>query len=135
MRLSGRPALRHLKRGVLCALLVVGLVLLPSVPRWLVLAAIDEYRSQISPVKGYHCAYARLHGGLTCSAYGRKVIREEGLLRGWARLRRRFRDCEEAGRALALEKVEKSVFLAFPSPAVWAETCSLMFPVHSRGKI
>jgi putative component of membrane protein insertase Oxa1/YidC/SpoIIIJ protein YidD len=64
--------------------------------KWLVLAAIDEYRAEISPIKGFHCAYSTLHGGPTCSAYGREVIRERGLLRGGLLLLQRFRECHTA---------------------------------------
>lgn len=57
---------------------------------------IEDYQARISPRKGYQCAYARLHGELTCSAYAIKVIREQGTCAGLARMKVRFRQCYQA---------------------------------------
>ena len=39
----------------------------------LVLVSISAYQRFISPHKGWCCAYAALHGGPSCSAYGRRL--------------------------------------------------------------
>jgi putative component of membrane protein insertase Oxa1/YidC/SpoIIIJ protein YidD len=85
--------------------LFLGLMCFLPVGKWLALAVIDEYRSEISPVKGFHCAYATLYGGPTCSAYGKQAIRERGLFAGCALLRARFRECEAASRRLEERKI------------------------------
>ncbi|MGM0577941.1 MAG: membrane protein insertion efficiency factor YidD [Myxococcota bacterium] len=83
-------------------LIVAALVL--AVLAWnaqsLTLLTIDGYQRWISPHKGYQCAHAQVHGGLSCSGYGEKAIRDEGLLQGVILLNRRFDACHEAAAEL-----------------------------------
>lgn len=79
---------------------LAGLLALGLAARPLALVLIDEYQRSISPRKGYSCSHARLYGGLSCSAYGEKVIRERGIVEGWRLLRKRFAECQAAGEIL-----------------------------------
>lgn len=45
----------------------------------LALGAIALYQRWLSPLKGFHCAHAALHGGASCSAAIAQTIRTEGL--------------------------------------------------------
>ena len=44
-----------------------------------VLGVIALYQRWLSPLKGFHCAHAALHGGASCSAAIAQTIRDEGL--------------------------------------------------------
>ena len=57
------------------------------------LVAISGYQRFVSPHKGWACAYAILHGGPSCSAYGKEVISRQGVLVGMCLLWNRFGDC------------------------------------------
>ena len=47
-------------------------------------AAIRVYQRRVSPRKGWGCAHRVAHGGDSCSAAVRDVVRRRGLVR-WAR--------------------------------------------------
>ncbi|MBL8470924.1 MAG: membrane protein insertion efficiency factor YidD [Rhodocyclaceae bacterium] len=64
----------------------------------LCLALIRTYQQYISPYKGWHCAHAHVHGGLSCSNYGIKVISENGFMQGMILLRKRFNECATAAK-------------------------------------
>lgn len=66
----------------------------------LALSGIRLYQRHLSPHKGFRCAHAALHGGESCSAAVARIVREEGLRRGRARMAERFRDCRAAHNAL-----------------------------------
>lgn len=52
------------------------------------------YQKYISPYKGFSCAYRVSTNGLSCSAYGKKVIQKHGFWTGYHLLQRRFYDCK-----------------------------------------
>jgi putative component of membrane protein insertase Oxa1/YidC/SpoIIIJ protein YidD len=60
--------------------------------------AIRAYQQQISPHKGYRCAYSVTHGGPGCSGAVLSILEEDGLLRGWRLIKQRFHDCEGAAK-------------------------------------
>lgn len=62
--------------------------------------AIEMYQAHISPYNNHRCPHGLLHGGETCSQYGKRVISERGLYRGLWMLRSRFDECREAHRVL-----------------------------------
>lgn len=66
----------------------------------LALSGIRLYQRQLSPRKGFHCAHAALHGGESCSAAVARIVREDGLRRGRARIAARFGACRAAHNAL-----------------------------------
>ena len=74
----------------------------------LALRGIRLYQRHISPRKGFRCAHAALHGGETCAAAVARIVREDGLIAGRARIAAQFRSCRAAhdavhgGSALAL---------------------------------
>jgi len=67
----------------------------------LALVTISAYQRFVSPHKGWRCAYAVLHGGPSCSAYGKEVISRHGVLGGTLLLWNRFGDCRAAANILA----------------------------------
>lgn len=95
-----RPNKASILVAASCFVVVTSLVILKS--RDLAVASIDLYQRNISPYKGYHCAYAQLHRGeLSCSGYGRQAILDNGLLTGIKLLDRRFEFCGAAADILA----------------------------------
>ena len=66
------------------------------------LALIGFYQRQISPRKGYRCAYARLNGG-GCSSFVRVAIEQNGLSAALPQIRARFGECKNAARILRAE--------------------------------
>ena len=60
------------------------------------LAVIRVYQKHVSPRKGFSCAYARAHQRGSCSQRVSDIIKQDGLFRGAARIRRQFRACGEA---------------------------------------
>jgi len=72
--------------------------------RHAVAGAIGGYQRWISPHKGFHCAHWTLHGGESCSAFGKRLVIEQGI-RGFFRgMRRRFDDCQRAALALRAQR-------------------------------
>lgn len=59
----------------------------------LTLSGICLYRRLLSPHKGFRCAHAALHGGEPCSAAVARIVREDGVIGGHARVAARFREC------------------------------------------
>jgi len=57
---------------------------------------ITGYQRYISPHKGYRCAHAALYGGPSCSEFGKRAIRDYGLIGGLMLLRQHFGDCQKA---------------------------------------
>lgn len=66
----------------------------------LTLSGIRLYQRHLSPRKGFRCAHAALHGGESCSAAVARIVREEGLSRGRARIAARFGACRAAHNAI-----------------------------------
>lgn len=66
----------------------------------LALSAIRLYQRWLSPRKGFRCAHAALHGGESCSAAVARIVLEDGLSVGRARIAARFRECRASHNAL-----------------------------------
>jgi putative component of membrane protein insertase Oxa1/YidC/SpoIIIJ protein YidD len=66
--------------------------------RTLLLWLIRTYQKNISPHKGFGCAYRNRIGGRSCSAFAFVAIRRYGALIGLLALRRRLRKCADAAR-------------------------------------
>jgi putative component of membrane protein insertase Oxa1/YidC/SpoIIIJ protein YidD len=75
--------------------------------RTLVIALITFYQRYISPRKGFRCAHAALHHGDSCSGAVKRIIREEGVFRGYGKIRQRFRECKLAYAQISKEKERK----------------------------
>ena len=63
-------------------------------------ASITAYQQHLSPRKGFTCAHRRLHGGESCSEYGKRRVLEAGLWAALNALGQRFRACRAARQAL-----------------------------------
>ncbi|WP_146396740.1 membrane protein insertion efficiency factor YidD [Pseudobythopirellula maris] len=57
---------------------------------------ITFYQRRISPHKGFSCAHRLVHGGASCSEAVADIVRDQGVLSGWAIIRRRFAACKAA---------------------------------------
>ena len=68
--------------------------------RYAFAGAISGYQRFLSPYKGYRCAHRALHGGWSCSEFGRRAVLRFGILRFLLLLRRRFARCTQAHVAL-----------------------------------
>ncbi len=66
----------------------------------LTLSGIRLYQRYLSPRKGFRCAHAALHGGESCSAAVARIVQEDGLSGGRARIAARFGECRAAHDAL-----------------------------------
>lgn len=68
--------------------------------RTFLLLLITFYQKHISPYKGFRCAYASYHRGLSCSGRIKNIIAEQGVIDGWPLIKQQFIDCGLACDAL-----------------------------------
>jgi putative component of membrane protein insertase Oxa1/YidC/SpoIIIJ protein YidD len=68
--------------------------------RYAVAGAISRYQRHLSPQKGYCCAHRSLHGGWSCSEFGRRVVLRFGTYRFLLLQTRRFAKCASAAAML-----------------------------------
>ncbi|MGI0488108.1 membrane protein insertion efficiency factor YidD [Pantanalinema rosaneae CENA516] len=61
---------------------------------------ISFYQRQISPHKGFACAYRVLHGNESCSQYIKRTIQIHGLWQSLPLIRERFQACKAANQQL-----------------------------------
>jgi putative component of membrane protein insertase Oxa1/YidC/SpoIIIJ protein YidD len=77
--------------------------------RAIVVFLIGLYQRYLSPYKGYRCAHAVCHQGLSCSAAVKDIVATHGVLRGLPLVRQRFAECSNAALALRLQSQEEGV--------------------------
>ncbi|MBC9071976.1 membrane protein insertion efficiency factor YidD [Thauera sp. CAU 1555] len=104
--------------------------------RYAIAGAITGYQKHFSPRKGYCCAYRALHGGPSCSEFGRRVVLRYGVLRFFVLQVRRFARCSNAFAALQAKEHKGKEYSNFPWKACLknkkvdeAGTCCCMFPL------
>ncbi|WNB86402.1 membrane protein insertion efficiency factor YidD [Cellulomonas sp. ATA003] len=68
--------------------------------------AIQRYQQRISPRKGWSCAHRVAHGGTSCSAEVRDIVRRRGVVRGVRPTVRRFVACYGAAQLLMASDVQ-----------------------------
>ncbi len=54
------------------------------------------YQKYISPRKGFCCAHKALHNGMSCSEWGKRVVKRVGFYHFFPLMMRRFRACRQA---------------------------------------
>ena len=59
-------------------------------------ALIRFYQRQLSPRKGYRCAYGVLHGTGTCSSIGLQIMEQQGFWAFWRKMPLQFEACRAA---------------------------------------
>ena len=86
---------------------------------------IGLYQRFLSPYKGFRCAYAAWHGGPSCSAAIKDLIREHGVFAALPGVRQRFSDCRAAYVRLNAEphKKRKPKEDGRPKPQREKESC------------
>ncbi len=62
----------------------------------LLLFLIRLYQKYLSPKKGYCCAYGSLHNSGSCSERVYNIIKNNGVINGWADIKHQFKMCSEA---------------------------------------
>ncbi|GAA4986807.1 membrane protein insertion efficiency factor YidD [Kineococcus glutinatus] len=67
---------------------------------------IGAYQRRISPRKGWSCAHRVAHGGPSCSAVVRDVLRRRGLFRGVVPTAAQFLACHRAASLLMATQVQ-----------------------------
>lgn len=75
--------------------------------RAIVVFLIGLYQRYLSPHKGFRCAHAVLHHGLSCSAAVKQIVATRGIWRGAPLVRQRFIECRNASHVLHLESEEE----------------------------
>lgn len=68
-------------------------------------ALIARYQARLSPRKGYACAHRVAHGGPSCSAAVRDLVRGRGVARALLPTATRFVACSQAARLLMASDV------------------------------
>lgn len=68
-------------------------------------ALIGQYQSRLSPRKGWSCAHRVAHGGTSCSAAVRELVRGRGVVRAVLPTATRFVACYQAARLLMASDV------------------------------
>jgi putative component of membrane protein insertase Oxa1/YidC/SpoIIIJ protein YidD len=66
---------------------------------------IRQYQHRLSPRKGWSCAHRVAHGGDSCSAAVRDIVRRRGVLRGARPTVLRFVACHQAASLLMASDV------------------------------
>ncbi|MBW4469874.1 MAG: membrane protein insertion efficiency factor YidD [Stenomitos rutilans HA7619-LM2] len=81
---------------------------------------ISIYQKQISPRKGFSCAYRVLHRSESCSQYTKRVISEFGIGQAIPLIRQRFQACKAANQTLKAQgcRFTKQQETATMSPAI-----------------
>lgn len=69
---------------------------IPTIPTRLALTGIHWYRRNLSPLKGFRCAHAVLHGGPSCSEAVQAILEHQGLTGSGEAVRARFGACRDA---------------------------------------
>ncbi|WP_413896461.1 membrane protein insertion efficiency factor YidD [Rhodoferax sp.] len=83
--------------------------------RHAIAGAIGSYQRYISPRKGFCCAHRALHGGWSCSEFGRRVVFRHGFIRFLLLQARRFASCAHAHSVLqSQQKNEEKTYTDFP---------------------
>lgn len=82
---------------------------------------ISLYQKYISPRKGFRCAHASYHGGLSCSQAVKAIINKHGVWSGLFYSGQRFRDCRRAAIYLRSEREMKKK----EEPGGCQEACDL----------
>lgn len=59
-------------------------------------ALIEAYQRHLSPRKGFRCAYGVMHGNGTCSSIGKRIMRDQGILKFLQLMPRQFAACRTA---------------------------------------
>ncbi|WP_109039885.1 membrane protein insertion efficiency factor YidD [Azospira sp. I13] len=68
--------------------------------RYAFAGAIVGYQRVLSPRKGFRCAHRVLHGGWSCSEFGRRAVLRLGVLRFFVLQSRRFARCAKSAAIL-----------------------------------
>jgi putative component of membrane protein insertase Oxa1/YidC/SpoIIIJ protein YidD len=90
--------------------------------RRLAVQTIALYQRYLSPLKGFHCAHRRLHGGLSCSEYVKQTIAAQGIKRSLPLCRERFQACRAAheilkAHSLRIQHLKNQALSSQNSPA------------------
>ncbi|WP_368011668.1 membrane protein insertion efficiency factor YidD [Laspinema palackyanum] len=86
--------------------------------RNLLILWIHWYQKNLSPRKGYSCAYRSLHHGESCSCYVKNILSEQNLLTSISLANQRFSECAQAEKILRIRSAENENSRASDSPGL-----------------
>lgn len=69
---------------------------------------ITTYQKQVSPRKGFSCAYRILHRSESCSQYTKRTILALGMSQALPLIRQRFQACKGANQTLKMQQQRRS---------------------------
>jgi putative component of membrane protein insertase Oxa1/YidC/SpoIIIJ protein YidD len=69
--------------------------------------AIRDYKSYISPYKGFSCAYKKLYGSESCSEHFLDLVESYGLSQAVPLFQQRLEDCQQANSILLMSVLEE----------------------------
>ncbi len=81
-----------------------------AIRNWLI-NWISWYQQNLSPSKGYSCAYRVLHNGESCSCYVKNILSEQNILTAITLSSKRFDACGKAAQILRIESTGKEGML------------------------
>lgn len=68
--------------------------------------AVRQYQKHLSPRKGFCCAYAKLHGELSCSAYFHELLTTQGFTQAIQPFQQRLQACQQANLAIRASRIQ-----------------------------
>lgn len=69
--------------------------------------ALQQYRTKLSPKKGFRCAHNAAFGQGSCSEFSCEMIEAHSLVEGVAKTLSRLRECKKAATMLAVSSEEQ----------------------------
>ncbi|MBE9029432.1 membrane protein insertion efficiency factor YidD [filamentous cyanobacterium LEGE 11480] len=68
--------------------------------------AVRKYQKHLSPRKGFSCAYTKLHGGPSCSAYFRELLSTKGFTQAIQPFQQRLQECHQANLTIRASRIQ-----------------------------
>lgn len=95
---------------------------------FIAISLIRFYQKYISPRKGFRCAHAYLHNGVSCSNAVIDIINKNGVWSSYSKVRQRMLDCRSAYQAIQEDnknpkKKDKPLDCGDPSIGCDAASC------------
>ena len=77
-----------------------------KITKLIAIRAIEFYQRNLSKNKGYSCAYAAYHSDISCSAYGKAQVDQNGVLIGALKTIQRLKECRFASQKIKEKRKE-----------------------------
>lgn len=90
------------------------------------LKGIECYKTKISPLKGWKCAYGVTHG-ISCSTVTANLIKEHGMMNARPFIKQQFADCGAEFERLKAEKESNSLSNQYCNSNNKCDNCDVPF--------